>query len=116
MYIEIKLFFAGAESLNVVPYAYDFFILLFAVFILGTAFYAFCKAKKARTGRVEEELREKETKYRLANRLHIDVLCEGVETEGQANYLKENGCHMAQGFFYNKPLKTEDIEKSNSPR
>ncbi|MDQ0243780.1 diguanylate cyclase (GGDEF)-like protein/PAS domain S-box-containing protein [Bacillus fengqiuensis] len=47
----------------------------------------------------------------LANRLHIDVLCEGVETKGQAEYLKENGCHMAQGFFYSRPLKTEDIEK-----
>ena len=40
----------------------------------------------------------------MAGRLGITVLCEGVETEDQAAFLKLIGCTLAQGYLYDKPL------------
>ena len=36
----------------------------------------------------------------MANRLHISVICEGVETVDQVHFLKETCCDMVQGYFY----------------
>ncbi|MEY4504840.1 MAG: hypothetical protein RL154_1136 [Pseudomonadota bacterium] len=33
----------------------------------------------------------------------IIVLAEGVETQNEANYVKENGAHLAQGYYWAKP-------------
>ncbi len=43
--------------------------------------------------------------------LHHDVICEGVETEQQAQFLKSVNCFMAQGYLYDKPLPHDDFEK-----
>ena len=43
--------------------------------------------------------------------LHHDVICEGVETEQQAQFLKSVKCFMAQGYLYDKPLPHDDFEK-----
>lgn len=40
----------------------------------------------------------------IAQRLHIEVLCEGVETVEQCLYLLQLGCTTVQGFFFSKPL------------
>lgn len=40
----------------------------------------------------------------MASRLNISVICEGVETEDQVDFLKENNCDMVQGYFYSKPV------------
>ncbi len=45
----------------------------------------------------------------LANRMHIDCLAEGVETEEQTQFLKENGCYIMQGYYFSKPLSAEDF-------
>ena len=42
--------------------------------------------------------------------LHHDVICEGVETEQQAQFLKSVKCFMAQGYLYDKPLPHDDFE------
>ena len=47
----------------------------------------------------------------MAKRLDITVLCEGVETEGQASFLKDIGCTLAQGYLYDRPLIREDFER-----
>lgn len=46
----------------------------------------------------------------LAKSLDLEVLAEGVETDAQADFLKEQGCELVQGFRYYKPMKSEEIE------
>ena len=46
---------------------------------------------------------------KLAIGLGIDMICEGVETEEEAIFLKEIGCEKLQGYFYNKPISLETI-------
>lgn len=40
----------------------------------------------------------------MARKLHLTVLCEGVETIEQAAYLNEIGCHLMQGFYVSRPV------------
>lgn len=47
----------------------------------------------------------------MANALELEVLAEGIETEEQSEILRKLGCHIAQGYFYSKPLSVEDMEK-----
>lgn len=47
----------------------------------------------------------------LANNFNLRVIAEGVETLGQLNFLKENGCFEFQGYFFSKPVPIEDFEK-----
>ena len=46
----------------------------------------------------------------MAKRLNIDVVCEGVENEMQANFLLNLGCNNAQGYLYCKPLPKLEFE------
>jgi len=39
----------------------------------------------------------------LAHNLRLDVVAEGVETEGHAAFIRETGCNFAQGFYYGCP-------------
>ena len=47
----------------------------------------------------------------LAKNLDKTVCAEGVETEDQYQYLKENGCDLIQGFYFYKPMEMDQIEK-----
>lgn len=47
----------------------------------------------------------------LANSMEIKCLAEGVETMEQVNFLKENGCHIMQGFYFSHPLEAKDFYK-----
>lgn len=47
----------------------------------------------------------------LAKNLNVDVLCEGVETKEFAEYLKDIGCNLVQGFLYEKPIPADDFKK-----
>jgi diguanylate cyclase (GGDEF)-like protein/PAS domain S-box-containing protein len=40
----------------------------------------------------------------MAKNLDMQVIGEGVETQEQADLLREMGCHEVQGFFYSPPL------------
>jgi len=40
----------------------------------------------------------------LAHNLNLTVVAEGVETIEQLNFLKDNGCHIIQGFYFSKAL------------
>lgn len=47
---------------------------------------------------------------RMASELHIDVICEGVETEDQAQFLLGIGCNRAQGYLYSKPVAKAEFD------
>ena len=40
----------------------------------------------------------------LAGQLDMQVIAEGVETEGQASLLASMGCRFAQGYLYGRPM------------
>jgi diguanylate cyclase len=41
---------------------------------------------------------------RLAHELGIEIIAEGIETEGQAKFLLSAGCEHGQGYFFSKPV------------
>jgi len=45
----------------------------------------------------------------LGRKLGMRVIAEGVETAGQARFLRERGCEYAQGFLFCRPLQSVDI-------
>ena len=47
----------------------------------------------------------------LAKMLKLPVVAEGVETKEQYLYLKNSGCDMIQGFYFSKPVPTEEFLK-----
>lgn len=44
----------------------------------------------------------------LAHALGLDVVAEGVETEGQLKLLREMKCDLAQGHHFHRPMRAED--------
>ncbi len=46
----------------------------------------------------------------IAKALGQTVVAEGVETIEQAEFLVENGCEIAQGFFFSRPLSADDLK------
>ena len=47
----------------------------------------------------------------LARVLKLPVIAEGVETKEQYLYLKNSGCDVIQGFYFSKPIPTEEFLK-----
>ncbi len=45
----------------------------------------------------------------LAQKLDRKVIAEGVETEGQIEFLKNHGCDYGQGYYYSKPLPADEF-------
>ena len=45
----------------------------------------------------------------LADLLNLEVIAEGVETEDQLMFLRENGCDLIQGYYYSAPVDPEKI-------
>ncbi len=45
----------------------------------------------------------------LSQSLGYEVIAEGIENIEQENLLKEYNCDMGQGFFFAKPMKSEDL-------
>ena len=40
----------------------------------------------------------------LAKKLNFVIVAEGVETQEQADFLRETGCDIIQGYLYSKPV------------
>jgi len=45
----------------------------------------------------------------LGKSLQLDIVGEGVETAEQEQFLRQNGCHLGQGYLYSRPVPAEDI-------
>ena len=46
----------------------------------------------------------------MADKMDIDIICEGIETMEQVDFLRKSKCDTAQGFFYAKPIPVADFE------
>ena len=46
----------------------------------------------------------------LANSLQLETLAEGVEHLHQASFLRHEGCELAQGYFYGRPMSPEAFQ------
>ncbi|HEY8027058.1 MAG TPA: GGDEF domain-containing protein [Burkholderiaceae bacterium] len=51
-----------------------------------------------------------ETIVHLAHKLGLDIICEGVELEVQANILIAMGAECSQGFYYSRPVAAHEAE------
>ncbi len=47
----------------------------------------------------------------MTRSIGLDIVAEGVETEEQAKYLAKCGCHVAQGFYYAKPMTVKEFNQ-----
>ena len=45
----------------------------------------------------------------MARSLRLKVIAEGVETEGHLNYLRHHNCDYMQGYYFSRPLPTEEF-------
>ncbi|WP_372980706.1 EAL domain-containing protein [Marinobacter sediminum] len=48
----------------------------------------------------------------LAHNLGMDVVAEGVETEEQLTFLKNNHCNVAQGYLISRPIPAVELENA----
>jgi diguanylate cyclase (GGDEF)-like protein len=46
----------------------------------------------------------------LGHSLGMEVVAEGVETAEQGAFLRRNGCDLAQGYFFSRPVPAQDFE------
>jgi EAL domain-containing protein (putative c-di-GMP-specific phosphodiesterase class I) len=51
------------------------------------------------------------TLIELAQRLNLKVIAEGIETEEQMNFLKEQYCDEGQGYFFARPMSASQFEE-----
>lgn len=52
----------------------------------------------------------------IARSLELHTIAEGIETEGQHEFLLRAGCQEGQGFLYSRPLPPDEIERLLAPR
>jgi EAL domain-containing protein (putative c-di-GMP-specific phosphodiesterase class I) len=52
-----------------------------------------------------------ETIVAMARHLQLDVIAEGVETELQFAFLRGQGCHKFQGYYFSHPLAADQFGK-----
>ena len=46
----------------------------------------------------------------MGHNFHLDVIAEGVETEAQMDFLKQNGCMAYQGYLFSQPVPIDEFE------
>jgi diguanylate cyclase (GGDEF)-like protein/PAS domain S-box-containing protein len=48
----------------------------------------------------------------IARGLQLNLVAEGIESEAQADYLRENGCPTMQGFLFHRPMPLDRFIRS----
>jgi len=56
-----------------------------------------------------------QTMITMAEKLGIACLAEGIETEDQVRFLRENGCSLGQGFLYSRPVEVDAFNRLLGP-
>lgn len=51
-----------------------------------------------------------EASVRMAKQLGLSVIAEGVETQEQLDFLENIDCDIVQGYFYSRPIPTNEFE------
>ena len=51
---------------------------------------------------------------KLAKKLDMRTVAEGVEVKDQVDFLAEEGCDMIQGFYFAKPMPKDEYEQKLS--
>ncbi len=52
----------------------------------------------------------------MSHKLGMKVIAEGVETEGQRDFLVKAGCDFGQGYLFSKPVSADEFEKMIFPK
>lgn len=52
-----------------------------------------------------------ETTVDMAHKIKVQITCEGVETEGHMDFVRNIGCDFAQGYFIARPMPNTDFKK-----
>ena len=47
----------------------------------------------------------------MAKKLKLEVVCEGVETKEQVEFLRDVDCDIVQGYYYSKPVPLDEFAK-----
>jgi EAL domain-containing protein (putative c-di-GMP-specific phosphodiesterase class I) len=58
----------------------------------------------------EDDIAIVRTIIALAEHLGLETIAEGVENEGQVEFLVQEGCHNIQGYYYSKALNKRECE------
>jgi EAL domain-containing protein (putative c-di-GMP-specific phosphodiesterase class I) len=45
----------------------------------------------------------------LGKGLEMTTLAEGIETEGEYRFLRDQGCDLGQGFYFSRPVSASEI-------
>ena len=46
----------------------------------------------------------------IFNKINLEVICEGVETEEEEKTIQQCGCDYVQGYFHDRPLPIPEFE------
>ena len=57
----------------------------------------------------EDDVAIAKTIIGLAQSMQLNLIAEGVETQGQKAFLVDHGCALVQGYLYAKPMDTEHM-------
>lgn len=61
--------------------------------------------------KIEKNLIVIDAIIKLAQRMGLKTVAEGVETEGQYEILKKLGCDLIQGYYFSKPIPKNEFEQ-----
>jgi EAL domain-containing protein (putative c-di-GMP-specific phosphodiesterase class I) len=48
----------------------------------------------------------------MARQMEIEAIAVGVETEAQLSFLRDNGCRLFQGYYFERPMPPEMFESN----
>ncbi len=94
----------------------DFGIGYSSLLMLQTISVDVLKIDKAFIAEVTEDHRKRENVIlrhiiNMAEDLGVEIVAEGVETDDQRNNLTNMNCHRIQGYFYDKPLVSNEFSR-----